>query len=227
MWGFLFCGKFVQILKLMAFLIILCLVLFSGCVYLLIPFIKHKTAIRRFHDFYMKTEEKPEIEEVYIDRLGNKWYTFKEIMKAPAKRTTDAEAMSRWAELCMTPEYFAIEMNKAIGFMNKQRIAQAAGIMNELLIRSTWAAERTTLQLLADVLFMIDGENPLCPTAEFMEKKKAIWAADPACEAFFLTAALNNIRSLERLSESDLMSYLKEKEIKEGLTKAARLQHTS
>lgn len=207
-------------------LILFTLLLFFVSVYLFIPYWRHRNAIKRFHSYYLITEEKPELEVVYVDRTGNKWYSFKEFMKAPAKRATDAEALSRWSELCMTPEHFAVEMNKAISFQNKQQYAQATNIMSELLVRSRWAAERTTLELLANCLFLIEGENPLIPTDEFMQKKKEIWKRDPECEGFFLTAAFSFIRKLDRLSEEDLMNYLRTHEVKDRLTSQSHSHST-
>lgn len=207
--------------------IALCILLLITSIYLFIPFWKHKTAIKRFYSFYLITEEKPEIEVCYVDRLGNNWYQFKDLMKAPAGRTSAAEAMGKWAEMNMTADYMAIKLNEAINFINKAKQVQAGTILSEMLVRATWAAERTSLENLANQLFMLDGENPLAATAEDMEKKKAIWKKDPDCEGFFLHRALLHTRHLGELSASGLVSYLQQKEIENSLMKTSRFSHSS
>lgn len=205
----------------MIFFIITTVVFLSVAIYLFIPFIKHKTQIRNYHSNYLLIEEKPDIEILYVDRMGNRWAGFKDPMKTPTNRALQGELFSQWSELCMTPDYFAVEMNKGITFLNKGRNIQAGYIFNELMTRSRWAAHKSSLELLANVLFMLPGENPMHPSDEFMQKKKDIWAKDPDCEAFFLHLAFGHIRHLHQLSKKDFMNYLVMKELEEKLTRAA------
>lgn len=138
-------------------------------------------------------------------------------MQYPAARLAAAEAYSRWAELCMMPEYFAKKLMELEMFAGSEgRVRQIA---SDLKQKSTMAAERATLQFLAHCLYLLDGENPLNPTAEFFEKKLEIWKQDPECEGFFLHSALRHIRDLKNMSQSGLVAYLMEQESKEVLTK--------
>lgn len=206
---------------------IVIIILFSSTVYFFIPYWKDRTAIKRFHSFYKQEEEKPEMEVVYVDRLGNNWYQFKDLMKAPAGRTSGAEAMSKWQEMNMTADYMALKLNEAINLINKAKQVQAGAVLNEMLVRATWAAERVSLENLANQLFLLDGENPLAATQEFMDRKKAIWKQDPDCEGFFLHRALLHTRHLGELSASGLVSYLNQKEIENSLTKTSRFSTLS
>lgn len=197
----------------MIILSIISILLLGLSIYLFIPYWKHKTAIKRFHSYYLKEENKPELEVVYVDKMGNKWYRAKSLMQYPTARMEAAETAGVYSELCMSPDYFAqklIELREL--HKDSDRVREIA---IDLQQKSSKSATRITLQYLAHALYMLDGENPINPTKEFLKKKLEIWQRDPECEGFFLHMALGHTRVLDGLSRHDLMRSLIVEESKE------------
>lgn len=194
--------------------------------YLLVPYIKHKTAIKRFKDHYNKEENAPDIEEVYIDKLGNKWYGFPQGIVGPAKRIIEARISKTWADLSMTVEFFDVKMKEQFAALSKGDLNTAATINQELQQRRTLAAETHSMELMINCLYMLDGENPAMPDNDFLKKKRAIWDKDPECHAFFLTAAFGFMRNTSPLSKEDLAIYLNSQMAKDLLLYPTLFQRT-
>ena len=163
---------------------------------------------KRFYDLTKETP--PELELVATDKYGNNWYGFKNPIELPAQRNVDLQAATRWGELSMTPEYFAQEMMKIQGFIGKDN-NKAIAKCQDMLNRATWAAEENTLLMIACQMFLLEGENPIVLTPEYLEKKKAIFENDLEAKGFFLHAAFKNTRYFNELSEIGLTSYLRDK----------------
>lgn len=197
-------------------IVILCAI----CTYLFIPYWKHKTAIKRFHSYYLATEIKPEIEECYVAKTGDKFYKFKNPLAIPTKRVLDAEVASKMANLGMSVDYFDKKMDELLGYLDKGRITEARTVVMDLKQKSTVATDRMSLELLANCLFLVDGENPAATSQKFLAKKREIWEKDPECYAFFLMQAFGHIRNIQGLSADDLLRYLMKVEAQETLTKS-------
>lgn len=172
---------------------------------------KRDRAIDKFKAFYDLTKETPpELELVATDKFGNNWFGFKNPLEIPAQRNSDLQAATRWGELGMTPEYFAKEMMKVQGLIGKDN-NKAIERCGDMLNRATWAAEENTLLMIASQMFLLEGENPIVLTPEFLEKKKFIFDNDVEAKGFFLHSAFKNTRYFNELSETGLTSYLREK----------------
>jgi hypothetical protein len=182
--------------------------------------------LRSFAKYYERTEAVPELEFIRQDKFGNKWFAFRNIMQISAKRATDSEFASRWSEFGITQELYVRQMSKAKSLVTKDAIA-AGSIIQDLIDRATLAAEEETLKLLALQLFLIEGENPLILTPEFRDKKLKIFAEDEETKGFFLHSAYMSLRDLKQLSEGDLLTYLKEQEIRQVMMKQKRLERLS
>ena len=181
---------------------------------------KHKKTIEDFKKNYKVEETMPELEWVYTSNDGTKWFQFKDPLQISAYRGAACEAASRWSELCMTPEYFA----KKVMDISKLAVAKKTDLIVkacvELEQRASEAAELKTLQILAANLYMIEGENPIILTPEYLQKKIAIWTKDVDCEGFFLAKAFKSLRLYNDLSDIDFISYLRNKAIQEAQTKS-------
>ena len=107
--------------------------------------------------------------------------------------------------------------------INLKSYTRACSKIDELETRTTWAAEPKTLRRLAHIFTMLEGEDPGQPQQHFFEKKLEIWSKDSDCEAFFLHMAFGVVRSLELLSETDLVNYLRTKEAESAMSRVSAL----
>lgn len=162
--------------------------------------------------------ELPKLEIVYVDKLGNNWYKFTNFFDLRAKRGIEAHRAHQHADMCMTPAELDIHLQKIKDFIDKGKYSDVAGVVREMEVRRTRAAEETTLQSLANCYFLLDGEDPFDTSMEYLEKKKAIWGQDPDCYAFFLNTAFLTIRNLSDLSDTGIVDYLREKAIQDGVS---------
>lgn len=181
---------------------------------------------KSFAKYYERTEAVPELEFIREDKFGNKWFALRNIMQLSAKRATDSEFAARWSEFGITQDLYVRQMTKAKALVTKDAIA-AGSIIQDLIDRATLAAEEETLKLLALQLFLIEGENPIMLTEEFRDKKLKIFAEDEETKGFFLHSAYMSLRDLKQLSEGDLLTYLKEQEIKKAMSIQRRLEKSS
>lgn len=204
---------------------VLAAIFLSASIYLFIQMNKAQRPFKSFDKFYEKTETKHELELVLVDKLGNKWFAFKNMMETPPKRYTDLQAATRWGELGMTPEIFVREMTKARALISKDPNTASIKIQ-DLIDRSTVAAEEETLKMIAAQMFLLEGENPMILTAEYLEKKISIWEKDEDAKGFFLHKAFTTLRNLSELSQRDLLSYLREEALKKAMKKTRRLSTT-
>ena len=53
-------------------------------------------------------DRKIDVEEVYVDKNGNKWYAYVNPMTIPAKRAIAAEIATRFAEMNLTKASFKV-----------------------------------------------------------------------------------------------------------------------
>lgn len=193
----------------------------STASYLFLKFREAQKPLKSFAKYYERTEAVPELELIRVDKFGNKWFALKNIMQLSAKRATDSEFASRWAEYGMTQELFVKNMTKAKALLSKDPSA-SGNIIQDLIDRATLACEEETLKLLAAQLYLLDGENPIMLTQEALERKLKIWSEDEESKGFFLHLAYMTLRDLKQLSESDLLTYLREQQIKSVMEKQRR-----
>lgn len=188
--------------------LILTILFFSTSVYLGLPWIKRKYSIRKHRDEYKALEN--DIEVIYDDEFGNRWYQFKNVMSMPSKRAIAVERATRLAKLGLTEKMFdeyTFALKQANNVKDTNRIGYLVGRMEE---RRTLAADENTIVGMADGYFFLEGENPKTPSAYWLKKKKEIWAKDDKCYAFFLHKSFSTIRDIKDISEEDFLRSLKE-----------------
>ena len=200
-------------------LFILAILFLSTTIIFFKPWINDRIKASKFASTYRSSQSPVEI--IYIDKLGNKWYGYKSLFDMKQKRADRAKIAALMAELCMTTAKHSKYCADIRGFMNQKNLVRAAGLLDEMERRTTWAAEPETLRDLAHVFTLLHGEDPSEANPFWKEKKLEIWKQDPDCEAFFLTMAFKVVRHLELSSETDLLNYLNLKAAEDALSMAS------
>lgn len=169
---------------------------------------RKKKRIGRHAEFY--TNQDTPVNQIYEDSYGNKWFAYANPLMIPAARAIAAEAASKAADMCMTPETFSRMVQQAKDRANEGDIVECFKVFDRMQERMTFAAEETTLLQLANCYFLLEGEDPEQPNDRMTEVKQKIWKEDADCRAFFLIAAYRIIDVYGKASDSDILKYLME-----------------
>lgn len=158
------------------------------------------------------------VEHIYTDAFGNRWYRIKRIGDMLVSRAQAGEIACNEAQCRMTLEYMTERFRKMLDCMNPKdgqvKLTEVASIATEMLNRSMVAGERETLTRLACVYFYLEGENMEKTDPRDDMRKRAIWAQDKECEAFFLQAAYSLIADIDNTYNNDIVQSIKEQEEK-------------
>lgn len=187
-------------------LIVLTIVLFSTTCYFAHPWIRQRYAFRKYRDEYKSAESKMEC--VYTAKDGTRVYKYKNVLNMPPRRAIRAEVATRMSKLCMTEKMFDEYTRAMTVACNKNDLKQVGYLIGRMEERRTLPAEQNTLEALADSFLLLEGENPMSTSEYWFKKKKALWAADEDCHAFFLHTALRLTRSIDDLSPIDTLRFL-------------------
>jgi hypothetical protein len=182
---------------------------------------RKKKRIGKHAAFY--TNPDTPVKQIYEDANQNKWFAYANPLMIPAARAIAAEAASKAADMCMTPETFARMVQQAKDHANEGDIVECFKVFDRMQERMTQAAEEITLLQLANCYFLLEGEDPEQPNERMTEIKHKIWKEDADCRAFFLIAAYRIIDAYGTASDSDILKYLMEARIR----KARRTQSGS
>jgi len=161
---------------------------------------------------YLKESSKDfELVPVYTDSSKNKWYTFANPLKLPANRALAGEVSMRQAEMNLDRETLEDFITQIKTHANLGEITAVFYLIERIEERMTWACEENTLLSLANVYFLLEGENPMLMTEEFSKKKKELMTNDAEARSFFLTAAFKLTNTYSDISETDIPLYLMDK----------------
>jgi len=199
------------------FISILACILFCSTIYLLVPYVKTKWKIRHYAKAYKNPNTRSEI--CYVDKMGNNWYHFPNILDMHPKRAMKATVAEKMGHLCITPEMldrYIREIRIANDKGNTSRVGYLIERMDE---RRLLAGEKVTLESMMDAYFFIEGEDPESNSEYWTEKKKDIWSKDSDCHAFFLHKSFTMLRSINELSKTDIMDYLLQQELEKNLNR--------
>jgi len=165
----------------------------------------------------IEQKERYGVVELWEDTSGRTWLAFENSTRMPAARSIYVEIATRQTELNLTTERF-LEFVAAIEFqMNKGQFVKAAELLGEMKDRSTWACEEETLLTLASYYFLLEGEDPVNVSDDWTKKKREIFKTEPEVRAFFLIASYRLIKQLSDITESDILAYLAEHQVKKHL----------
>jgi hypothetical protein len=148
--------------------------------------------------------------ELIYDNGKHRFYTYKNPIQLPYKRTESALLFSRYAQLCVTPERLN-EYIKAILQANNKGDKSMVGVLaNHLLITDENFGERQSLLNLATVYTVLEGEPADKFVSSWQDKKKEIWATDEDCRDFFTTWAYQKTPNFHKNQVGSILNYIKE-----------------
>jgi len=157
-----------------------------------------------------KTKEDTNIDlnEIYVDIDGNKWYEFKDMLTLPTRRAIAGEVATKWASMNITPDLLkqTIQVMKQYG--NEGKIVDMFHLLGELEFRLDYISEEKTLLDLACVYFVIDGEDIIAYNPNEQDRKKEILERDAKAKGFFLQKAWQHTTNYGNMSETDITDYL-------------------
>lgn len=152
---------------------------------------------------------RPELEQIYADRAGRRYYAWRDPLETPAQRLVALESAARFLELNLTRERLAEALEHMEQCANNGKIVDLYRMIAELKARLELAADEECLLQLAACYFLRDDEPPEGYDARFQEKKIAAWREDPEALDFFLTACLRRAAPSATDSTSDFLASLK------------------
>jgi hypothetical protein len=152
-----------------------------------------------------------ELELIY-DNGKHRFYTYKNPIQIPYKRTEAALIFSRYAQLCLTPERLNEYLKAIIIANNKGDRSLVGTFANHLLITDEHYGERQSLLNLATVYTVLEGEPADKFNQQWQEKKKEIFQADEDCRDFFLTWAYQKTPNFMKTQKNIILNYLKDME---------------
>lgn len=162
---------------------------------------------------WFDTYDKGELVEVYTDDAGNKWYTFADIQKIPAKRGILAELTTKYIEMNVTPERLNTYVEKMLEHVNQGQMSKVAALLERLNERLKWNCEEETLLQFAKVYFMLEGEPITGGSIQYGKRKDEILKTDYKARSFFLINAFKLTKNFSDISNEHILEYLREKAI--------------
>ncbi len=158
-------------------------------------------------DFFSENEDH-EVEFVYKDSFGNKWYTLKDPRKIPKYREIEAQVAMRQLHNRITDVELAGFCDRVTEAFDEQKFLKAAGYIERLRERISYAVEMTTLLQLSKSFFFLEGENINRSSRYYNDKKDQIFEDDLECRAFFLQGAWRLTDMYATMPEIDIQTYL-------------------
>ena len=162
--------------------------------------------------FRPKQERKVEMNKIYTDRYGNKFYEYKDPRQLPGPRLRVAEIAAVEADLSITAEKGCELIEAWVEFANKGDFTQASAIAVELYRRFKALAEEETLLRLASAYFVMNDEDEGHYIGREQRDKFDAWDMDPDSKDFFLSAAMKLTGFYGNTSTEDILKYLKEEQ---------------
>jgi hypothetical protein len=153
-------------------------------------------------------DRKIDVEEVYVDKNGNKWYAYVNPMTIPAKRAIAAEIATRFAEMNLTKASFKVLVEEMKKKANEGNIVELFQLLAEIEFRLEFLGEEETLKELACCYFLLNDEDESDFNDVYKNMKLNIWKEDEECKYFFIQGAFILTHAYSNLSEIDIQEYL-------------------
>ena len=171
--------------------------------------------------FRTKSESvrKVELNHIYTDRYGNKFFEYKDPRQMPGPRLRVAEIAAVEADLGITAEKGSELVRGAITEFERwsktqEGFANGLAILVELERRFVSLAEEETLLRLASAYFVMNDEDEGHYISSQQQKKFDAWDMDPESRSFFLSAAMKLTGFFGNTSTEDILTYLKKEQPK-------------
>lgn len=167
---------------------------------------------RRFSRFKHEYQNSNFDMELIYDNGKHRFYTYKNPIQLPLKRTEACLLYSRYAQLCVTPERLNTMLTALIQANNKGDASRVGAIANNLLFADKAFGERKSLLGLATVYCVLEGEPAEKYINSWQDKKREIWEQDEDCRDFFLLWASRKTPSLIKMQLDTILKHLQEVE---------------
>lgn len=149
-----------------------------------------------------------DLELVYKDSQGNKWFSPKDLSEYPFIRLNMIQTYSRYADLKMDSTRLNNIVDNALNCISKGEEHEAIILLNEVKVAESLFCEKNTLLKLASSMFLINDEK-VNSWNETLEKKKIdIMLNDADAMAFFLPIAYQTLTNYSNNSELLVIEYL-------------------
>lgn len=188
--------------------VLLCIVSFAYFRNRIRVFIRRRRAV----DFYNAIQNDTLI-HVHTDIQGNKWYTWQDVRQLPPERAIMAEMALHQLDMAITRDSLMKYLNRMVNNCNQGLITKVAYDIETLLDRLSWVAEEKTLEELALVYLVIEGENYRAPSQKDTQRKKKVFVEDEESKGFFLRLAWKNTSLYSSISDTDILRYLAQKKM--------------
>lgn len=157
--------------------------------------------------------ENPNLQEVYKDKKGNRWYALKDIMTLSAQRGIAAATAERYIGMMISKKEFDLAMEAHEKAAKELDITTCFAIVADLKHRSKFICEANSILDLANVYYMLEDEDPNDYDEIWADRKRAIWDSDMDCRAFFLNMGLQLTNSFSNTSVEDLIKFMEETKV--------------
>jgi len=175
-----------------------------------------KTFFKRFKHEYQNSDFDMEL---IFDNGRHRFYTYKNPIQLPYKRTEAALTYSRYAQMCITNELLKSSLDALIIANNKGDKSMVGHIANNLIINETHYGERNSLLNLATVYCVLEGEPCEKYIQSWQDKKLKIWQDDEDCRDFFLIWAYKKVPSFMTAQKDIILNYLANQQSKNLILK--------
>lgn len=146
-----------------------------------------------------------DLELVYTDRFGYRYYAYRDPLQMPIRRLIAIESAVRFLELNLTKNQLLHLLDQMEQSANRGQIVQLFHYLHEIKTRIALVGEEECLLQLAACYFLREGEDP--QTTDLHAEKIDRWKQDPDAYAFFLTACLQPPKPSETDSPPDFPTF--------------------
>lgn len=158
---------------------------------------------------WLKERADGEIGHVYTDKLGNRWFAFKDVTQTPAKRGVMAELMGDILDMNITRASLLGYIQRMKENANLGQITALFADLEKIEERLNMLAHEETLLAFAKIYFMLENEPIKESNLKYSKMKDKAFNEDPACRAFFLIAAFRLTKDYSDISDRDILAYLR------------------
>lgn len=156
----------------------------------------------------IKKERQLEVNEIYRDSFGNRWYEYVHPLQLPAKRAIAAEVATRFAEMNLTKANMLFLMEEMKKKANEGNIVELFQLLAEIEFRLNFLGEEETLLELACCYFLLNDEDEMNFSETHKTQKREILKKDGEAKDFFIQGAFKYTTIYSDMSELDILDYL-------------------
>lgn len=150
----------------------------------------------------------PELDYLFTDRQGWRWYRYTDLLQMPMKRLIALEAAGRCLELNLSRERLLALLTALEERAAAHDWPAALRIAAELRLRTEAVVEEELILHAAAVYFLREDDDPADYHPHLARARVAAWRKEPEAAAFFLSAWLRWAANWSETSASDWLATL-------------------